>query len=422
MLEIFFRTIPKATNEIIFILGVLGLCLDCLLKKKNVYVHVVLFVVLGMLFWRCAYKINSSRYASALIYPFSFLAALFLSYLARAKWKVAKIICFLVGVGTLINAGYKNYNIKQINSNLKIIAELHNKFNSKEKEWTLITSSQDVGRIGRMDGENNPIEMYYSDKTTDDVCTYISNHRSINKNVLFNVTLKTKESDKINLDSPFSRYKHILSIYLQKNKKKRENVYAIESRGEIKTISVAKAIPPESGILKNGDLEQLDSPEESYRKFKNHIGHYSLYYDADESKRTAVNAYFYNTSNDTKYLPYYSCLNAEAISGKNSARIVSRNGYGYILFLQRFYSGTYHYSAILSGEKGTTVCILYDLYANKKWNVRSLANYTIPSIGVYKIKVSFSVPTLNPGEYFIVGAWVRGDAYLDNFCLNKIDE
>ena len=172
----------------------------------------------------------------------------------------------------------------------------------------------------------------------------------------------------------------------------------------------------------NGDLELIDSPEDSYIKFKNHIGHYALYFDFDQSKRTPVNAYFHNNPELTQYLPYYSCLNTKAISGNNSARIVTRKGVGYLLFSQKFYSGAYQYSVTFTGNKDSTVCLFYDLNEKNKWIGRPLATYTISSENlIQKITTSFIVSNLNPGDFFLVGVWVQGEAYLDNFYLEKVD-
>ena len=105
----------------------------------------------------------------------------------------------------------------------------------------------------------------------------------------------------------------------------------------------------------------------------------------------------------------------------HSAKIGISKGAGYLLFYQRFDEGSYEYSIIFSGKTGTTVCFLYDLYKDKKWNVMPLATYTISTKGTFRIGTSFSVSDLNPGEYFLVGAWVNGEAYLDNFNVVKTD-
>ena len=375
-----------------------------------------------MILWRILYKIQSSRYAGILIYPFSISTSLFICHLFKSKIRSIKIICSFIAIGILIGLINKNYNIKQINSNLGIIAELHDKYNKTWREWILITNHKDGGRIKRMEKGANNYQTYYLEQTLDDVSMFIDNYIDVSHNVLYNISLNAEDSIRVNPNRPLSKFKHILSIYSQKNKKKRNNVFSIESKASFKYLSKNKIIIPESGILKNGDLETIDSPEDSYKKFKKHIGHYELYFDLDQSKRTPVNAYFHNAPEYTQYLPYYSCLNTKAISGKNSARIITKKGIGYLLFYQKFYSGTYQYSIIFTGTKGSTVCLLYDLNENNKWKGKPLASYTISSEElIHEITISFVVPNLPPGDFLLVGVWVRGEAYLDNIHLEKTD-
>jgi hypothetical protein len=272
-----------------------------------------------------------------------------------------------------------------------------------------------------MENADNPFEVYHPDNTIKDFYPFLHNYKIVDRSALLNISLNAKEPDKIEIKSQLSKSRHILSIYAQKNKKRRENIYAVESKATIQILSKNKTIPPESGILKNGDLELLDSPEESFKKLKNHIGRYALFFDYDESKRTPVNAYFYNASIYTQYLPNYNCLNGCAISGNNSAYFDIKKGNGYILFNQKLQSGVYEFSFVFSGKSNTTICILYDLYKNKAWNETPLATYTISNNNTHRIRTSFSVGDLNDNEFFLVGAWVNGEAYLDNFCLIRKD-
>ena len=418
MVDILFRLIPKVTNEIIFVTGLLGIFILFLKRRTVTYFSISVLIILLMITWRVAYQIATTRYASVLIYPFSLFSACFFAGLKERKEKPIKYFFVFTAVGSLALWINKAYNIKQINRNLEIIAEYHNAVNRKGKEWTLITNAKDAGRIRRMEKANNLMITYYSEKGIDDVSSYIMEHRSLSDHILYNILSTNKPPHLVLPNSELSKYKYVLSVYTQKNKKKRANIYSIESKADLITLSQNKPVEPRSGILINGDLEKLDSAEQSFIKFKNHIGDYSLYFDYDESKRTPENAYFHNGAIFTQYLPYYSCLNDKAISGKNSAKIVTEKGAGYLLFYQKFTSGSYQYSVTFSGKKGTTVCVLYDVYQNKKWGVIPLATYTIPSKGIFQIKTSFSV-SLKPDEYFIVGARVSGEAYLDNFCLEN---
>ena len=169
MFIVLFKTIPKATNEIVFLLGVLGLFVLSLRQKKNVYFYIFLCIMLGMFFWRMGYGIISSRYASCLIYPFSILAAFFLSYLAKIKKKSYLIVIFLIGIGLASSFAYKNYYKSQINFNLEILSQTHEKYNNKYEEATFIANIDEARRIKKMEKTNNKFEVYYGDRTKEDV-------------------------------------------------------------------------------------------------------------------------------------------------------------------------------------------------------------------------------------------------------------
>lgn len=420
MLEVLFKSIPKVTNEFIFILGILGFSILCLRRgKKSLYIPIVSSIVLAMVFWRMIYRIESSRYASIFIYLFSILAAYFLSSFVRYNSKIYTIPISIILLGIMTFWAGKNYGARQINSNLKILAQLHDHYNKKTDIWRLIIHADDSFRIRQMEKFHNSIRIFEDKKSPQDVSNYIKKYKSVDKKILFAVTWDKTEDGNINTLSDHSKYRHVLSIFFQGNQKKRMHVYTVESKAELMTLSQKKAIERESGILTNGDLEILDSPELSYKKYRANIGQYSLFFDYDESKRTPANAYFHNDASYTQYLPYYNCLNSEAISGKNSAKLIVPQGTGFLLFSQKFNEGTYQFSITLSGTKGTEICLLYDLYKNKKWIVMPLAYDVIHSKGIFKIKTSFSVSGLKSGDYFIVGAWVNGEALLDNFCLTR---
>ena len=402
-------------------MGLLGLGVLCLKKWKSSYVRVVLYLTAGMIFLRTVYGIVSGRYASCLIYIFSILAAYFLACLIRFKNKLCTVCVVILGMICISNWLYKNYSCTQIDSDLEIVSQLHEHFNRKADQWTLVMYSEDLYRIRQLGNKSNPIGRYAENKTVQDLYDFIAKYKTISRKALFTIKTNAGEAFLDDAAADPSKHRRVLSVFFQRNRKKRIHVYTVEAKGELLTLSQNRPVEPESGILRNGDLEQLDSPEQSYNKLKGHIGRYSEYFDFDETKRTPVNAYFHNDGAFTANLPYYSCLNEKAISGKNSARIIMRNGVGYLLFYQRFPAGTYHYSVTVSGEKGTRICVLYDMCANKKWKVNPLVNFDIPYKGIFQIKSTFTVSDLSSDDFFLVGAWVRGDAYLDNFCLTKAD-
>ena len=419
MLEVLTKSIPKATNEIVFALGMIGLIFGLYKYKKYPYIRIVIWTTFVMIIWRAVFRINSSRYAAVLIFPFTFFAAFFLSSLLRNKRRISFLLVVLIGTGTVFNWIYKSYNISEANMYLETLAELHERLNNQKDKYKLTILSDDYYRIKQKEKTENAIESYYKKASISNLSSYIENYRLVDQKTLYCITVDAKENNTINSKSQLSRNKLLLSFFAQKNKKKKNLVYKIETENtSFLTLSQNKIIEPESGLLNNGDLELLDTPEQSYKKLKAHIENYYLYFDFDKSKQTPLNAYFYNDSIYTRYLPDYNCLNPKSLSGANSAKIISPNAPGYLLFNQHFHSGSYEYSLIFSGKKDTKICILYDLYANNKWNVNSLGSCIIPCKGTFQIKTSFSVSGLKPGEFFLVGAWVYGEAYLDNFCLH----
>lgn len=421
MLEIFIKLIPKASNEFVFVLGLLGLFILCQNKRKSEYVHVILIIIFGMITWRVVYRITSSRYASALIYPFSILTSYFLVFLIRHKSKRKTLIIIIVGICLIASWTCKNYNVTQINSSVITLAQLHDQKNIKDK-WTLFVPEEDLLRIKQFEKNDNSFSIYQEDKTINDVKAFISDYKTVGKKALFCIILDSETNSNVNQRMDEGKYQHILSVFYQKNRKKRLHVYSVESNASVLTLSNNKTIQPESGILSNGDLELLDSPQKSHDKLKSHIGRYALFYDFDETIRTPVNAYFHNDSSFTQFLPYYNCFGSDSISGLNSARISISKGVGYILFYQRFHSGKYQYSVTLKGKKGTTVCLVYDVFNDKHWDVRPLALFTIPNKGIFKITTSFDVQFPASEDFFLVGAWVNnGEVYLDNFCITNND-
>ena len=374
-----------------------------------------------MIAWRVLLDIKSTRYASGLIYPFAVLAAQGIpSY--RKKEMKRNYVFFFMGLIFLFFAILwinKNYNVKQCNSSLKNLAEIHDLYAAKGKS-ILFTKSDEALRIKRMEKGNNPVIIYYQTETNENLKNYLEEYRTINETVLLDVVSNSKNREVFKHKYSFSSVQRVMTFHAQRNKKKWHDIYKIVSDAYVQVLHSNKTIEPESGILINGDLERLDDPELSYKKLNDHIQNYSKFFEPDPSVRTPHNAYYHNSAVFTENLPYYNTLNSYAISGNNSAFIKTQKGVCYILFSQKNQSGKYNYSFLLTGKKDTKVCILYDLNKNKKWSVISLGEFTIPEKRLYKINSTFEISGLKSDDYFFVGAWVsNGEVYLDNFCLRK---
>lgn len=421
MLEVLTKSIPKTTNEIIFFLGLGGLFFFLLKHKRFPYSPIITLVFLSMIIWRVLFRIDSGRYAAVLIYPFTFFAAFFLSSLIRLKKSYSFLLVIISGIGIVYNCIYKCFNMSEANLYLETLVELHNRLNDQNNNCKLITFADDVNRIKQIEKNNNTIA-YYTNVSFQDICSYIENYRIINNSALYSIFVDSKEKNEINCKSKMSEYKLVLSYFSQKRRNKKMLVYKVDSANtEFWALSQNKRIEPESGILYNGDLELVDTPEQSYEKLKNHIGYYSIYYNFDPTVQTAKNAYFHNDSATTKFLPYYNCSNTNPISGTYSAKLAINQGIGFLLFYQRFQNGKYEFSLLVRGDKDTVIHLLYDTNQSGKWSVNSLCVFIIPDKRLYKIKVSFDVDFLNKSDYFLVGTMVRGTAQFDNFTVEKYD-
>lgn len=409
-----FITIPRCINEIIVALGVLGIIA---LNKKyhSFFAKVAVTTILFMLLWRCVYGLTSSRYAAGLIIPFVIYSAYFIVSV-KNKLFVPPFAILLVFTFCLFLR--KNYNISPINSHLCIISEFHDRYNNTRENCILLTPTKDAHRIKYLEKNNNPFQYYSDKKTIEDVRSFIQEYKIVNTKLLYDIIINSDEDFIITDIFPYQTYKKVLSISQSKNKK--HSVYLIDSKSHIQIIPFSKTIQSQSGILTNGDMELLDSPEISFQKLKSHIDDYSLYYEFDPTVRTPQNAYFYNSGLYTQCLPQYNCTSINPISGKYSAELKIDNGVAYLFFSQKFYNGTYHFSFIVKGKVGTRVCMVCEVRKNKQWNAIPLVYFFIPDKRLYMLQTDFTFEDLGNDDFFFVGAAVgEGEAVFDNFSLSS---
>ena len=178
---------------------------------------------------------------------------------------------------------------------------------------------------------------------------------------------------------------------------------------------------PENNILKNGDLEAIDSLDLSYKKMIAHIPNYKSFHDQKENVITPQNAYFYNNVSTTHTLPFYTCIDEGAISGNHSVFIRTPPDYAFIFFEQDFKDKSdYSFSAVVRGKTQTFVCIFCYSYHDKTCDAIQLCHFIIPDENLYKLTGNFTYDPVNRDAYFKVGAWIqRGEVTMDNFVLQK---
>lgn len=417
-----FRTIPKSVNEFIFVLGILGFFLALRDRKRCFLAHVGIYIVLLMTGWRVLIQIDTSRYASGLIFLFVISATFFFKCLIKTKNAVAR--CFLLILAGVMSFLWlkKSYCITFINSPIITIAELHDRYNAKEEKTTLFLNLKDLPRFKKCVTGSNPVRGYYPASTLSDVQSFSDKCKLAYQAFLYDVLLDAKETTKITSSNTLNSCKLVLSIFSQKSKRKRHCLYYIESNSECSVVSNYETIPPESGMLENGDLEIVDSSVESFEKLKRHIKLYSDFYEYDETIRTPASAYFYNGQALTHLRPYYNCSDIDPISGKYS--VVFRNipSNGSLFFYQKNDCGDYEFSVYVRGSKGSSVSLIADLYVDKKWKYIELIRFYLPDKRLYKLKTSFAVDELKDNDYFLAGVTIgNGDAQIDNVALVKIE-
>lgn len=407
-----------------YFIGLVGIMLPLSKRKRLLlFQRIVLITVLFMVIWRTLYQIESSRYASGLIYPFTLATSFFLVRILKPNFKINRVIilCLISLIAFLWIK--KEFFVTSINLNINTIADIHQK-NNEAGDCILIAPHNDAGRLKYHDSGKNRIEQYFLEQNRTELSAFVDKFKLVNYSILYDIVVKTNDTTKVLAKNNSAKHRQVLSLFTQKAQKKKHCVYLIEPRGSYQVLLSTDTYGADSGILQNGDLELLDSPEQSYEKLKKQISNYSEYYDYDPSIRTPVNAYFFNNKSVTQYRPFYSCTTTNAISGDTSAfiRINASNNVGYFLFYQRFGNGKYKYSFRVKGKKGTKVCLLYDTNQKKEWRVCPLVYFIIPNSQTYIVQSDFKINHLRDNDYFIVGAWVyNGEAYLDNFKLDRLD-
>ena len=406
--------IPKGVNLILFIWGAVGLFFllrDPKARKEKVF-YAILAMSIFMASWRVMQKLISSRYAICLILPTAVSAASLIyiqgkrrHVLVRVAFSVAILISGFLFLKMNTNSVFRNYS-----SN--ILSEIFKDIESGTGEKHMYVASwKDFSRV------------YYATRLGDsissirdkDIHDYVVNYRSAYPDTYFDVESRSIADDPVVMD--ILRDKQIASLIDDTDKHKKQYIFLLSSENECVPVSENRIEPYRPNFLENGDLEQLDSPEESFHKLKSHVGKYAVFHGAGEPVRTPCNAFFH-TAPDIAFPPEVNTQESGAINGKNSVRISIPDGSADLMFEQRFSNGEYDYSMLVKGETGTQVCVFYETEKNGCRKAMPVATFTVPDKRLFRITSKISLEDLDQEDCFRVGVSVRnGGAFFDDFAL-----
>ena len=419
MFESLFVTISKGVNEYVFVIGIVGFVLLLLQKTRlSAGFHTCVVVAALMISWRIAYKIESSRYSFGLIYLFALVIAWQLSNTLRARNRFLKAFSIFLICGCLFFFGKKLYGMNQISQNISVVADTFRQYAASDKDYAFRVQDDDYSRLRHYSGIKDMDVTYSMDKQV--LNEIIADYNRAYQDLI--VAFRAGESEKDIIDPGIdkTKYRQILSLFSQKNKKKKYHCFLIRSNVSCRAISPSAFVPPENNLLVNGDVELADSPEASFAKLKKEIPGYESFYGVNEAIRTPENAYYYNKPAFMQDSPRYDDSDSDPIVGKRSVRIDMRNGEAFVRFYQKFSNGNYSYSMLVRGKTGTEVGMQYLVFRNNKGETHPLATFTLPDKRLYELSVSFSVDDLADNDYFRVAASVEnGEAYLDQFSLTQ---
>lgn len=415
--------IPKGVNIIIFIWAVVGLVL--LLRdpkiRKEVYFYIFLSVTLFMVVWRILIGIDTSRYAAGLILPFTVSAAYLLyeagkrrHFLVRLALYVALACSGLILLKMNLDSVFRNYSSD-------IVSELFRDLDATREDYRFQVPGKDLSRIlfaSRL-GHKVKVNAWYDDRERDFANSFVPNYNIVYPDTVYNVDSRSIKDNAEVWD--ILRPKQIASLIEDTRKEKKQLVFILSSDNGNRGIPVSenRIEPYLPNLLDNGDLEELDTPEESFEKLKTHIADYAG--SQDETGTAAVRtprSAFFATDSDTAPLPEFDVQNDFSIAGDHSMRIRAAKNAASLMFDKRFSNGVYEYSMLVKGETGTNVSILCEVCKDGGREIRTIARFIVPDKRLFRITTHLSVDDLNGEDYFLAGVSVKnGEAYFDNFSL-----
>lgn len=415
--------IPKGVNIIIFIWAVIGLFLLLMNPKvrKEKLFWCSLAVAGFMVFWRILFGIDTSRYAAGLILPFTVSASYLVCTAGRKKHILVRIpLCIAIACSGFIilkmntDSVFRNYDDD-------IVSEIFRDFERDRDIRMFRAPWKDFSRIlfsSRLGGKLKATA-WDDEHESEKVHKYLVNYDIVYPDTVYNLDSRMIEDDAEVWDILKSKHTQIASLVEDTRKKKRQLIFLLTTSNQGAPVSENRIPPYRPNLLDNGDLEELDSPEVSGAKMKEHFG--DLVADADEANRkvrTPRNAYF-SVAADTASLPEVNAEDGSAIAGKHSARIRAAKDAAYLMFDKCFSNGKYDYSMLIKGETGTNVSILCEIVREDgSREIRRIGSFIIPDRRLFQISTHFSMEDLNGEDCFRAGVSVqKGEAAFDNFSL-----
>jgi len=419
--------IPKGVNLIIFIWAVIGLVLmlrDPKIRKEKFF-YVSLALIGFMMIWRIVIGINSSRYASGLILPFAVFAAYLLYDSGRKRHFQIRLALYIA----LICSGFFLPKMIQDsvfrNTGSDVMAEMFKDLEQTHREDLFRVSGKDFSRILYAShlGRNLKVTVWDEKRDRDRMLLYdhLLHYDLVNPpETLLNVDLRTVRDNKEVWDH--IRPKIIASLIEDTKKDKKQLVLSLTPDNQCVPIPESRIAPYQPNLLDNGDLEELDTPEESFGKLKVHLLNDSAQHSQPDPAARTPRSAFFALAPDTDSLPEVNVQNDFAIAGNHSARIhqAAEDGNTFLMFDKRFSNGEYEYSMLIQGETDTFASIICEVNKDGKREIRTIATLYLLDKRLFQVKTHFSVEDLGEGDYFLAGVSVKhGEAYFDNFSLTR---
>ena len=413
MIDTLLRTIPKGVEEITTVLGLLGILLFLLSRNTRPALKwTIVILLLFVVSWRMEFsrfKEMSSRYVSGLIIPFVLFAVYFLWKFQRKNHRLFRF-CTYVALAVLFLNYIKN-DVKRNRNDLNYytIADIVKSRKLDAKEEAFLISEKDFERVQHLcktDNVKNAQRGYLP---------YGNNFEQP-----FYPTIIDIDSD--NSIGADDNREQICSFLTRRNSSKRIRVFRSEPSIRLEINPSPALIDTSGNILQNGTIEELDSPQDSYKKLADQVANYNSFFkfdESDESARTPKKAYFKVTSG-TEKIPSLGIDSVSPIDGLHSAFIKFSNGAAFFFFGQQFRNGHYSYSFLLQGKKGTSIQPVYSARTDGKWSITPICLFTVPDSRTFRISCSFVIDGLKNSDFFFVGVKVQnGETLLDDFVLNR---
>lgn len=423
--------IPKGVNIIVFIWALFGLFMVLrnpkIRKEKSFYIFSGIIVF--MMVWRVAAGIMTSRYATGLILPFVVFASYFLCHAGKKKNALVRLAFYVAIACTGFILLKMNTDSVSRNYSSDIVSEVFRRYDRTNRLYAFRAPWKDFSRLLFVSHLNERLVAVYD--------THFHKFVFEDKSVYPRETVIDIDSRMIADDAEVwdkLRSKQVASVVEDVRKNKRQLIFLLSSDDQCIPVPEYRIPPYRPNLLDNGDLEELDSPEESCEKLKAHNAECVLADASGETVLTPRNAFF---SADPAAASRFevNAQNDSRIAGNNSARIRFNQEKEYrkdivwdyfpdkvasLMFERHFPNGEYEYSMLVRGETEAEICVICEFCKDGTREARRIASFRIPDKRLFQITTHLSVDDLGPDDYFQVGVSVqKGEAYFDNFSLTS---